>query len=67
MRADALEARSEMNPIVYQEKTKLGHEIAEVLRKNIVQGRRVQDAQDETEKDVWRRVLSHYVLYHYLL
>lgn len=50
MRADALEAQTVTDPAVYQEKNQLGHDIANVLRKNIVQGQRVK----REEKDVWR-------------
>lgn len=54
MRADALEAQTASDPAVYQEKNQLGHDIANVLRKNIVQGQRVKEAHNAEEKDVWR-------------
>ena len=54
MRADALEAQTVTDPAVYQEKNQLGHDIANVLRKNIVQGQRVKEAHNREEKDVWR-------------
>lgn len=64
MRADALDAQTVTDPAVYQQKNKLGHDIADVLRKNIVQGQRVKEAQSAEEKDVWRMV-SFSLAHHY--
>jgi hypothetical protein len=35
-------------------KVKLGHEIATVLRKNVVQAHKVQGVQTEDNKEIWR-------------
>ena len=52
MRTDALEARSTVDPQVYAEKVKLGHDVANILRKNVVQAHKIPKPQ--TEKEVWR-------------
>lgn len=54
MREDALKARSKSDPDSYQESIKLGHDVADVLRRNVVQGQKVQEAQSESDKEIWR-------------
>jgi hypothetical protein len=54
IRTDALEAQSESDPSVYAEKVKLGHEIATILRQNVVQAHKVQAAPMEDNKELWR-------------
>lgn len=54
MREDALQARSKTDPDVYQDSIKLGHDVADVLRRNVVQARKVQGSQSESDKEVWR-------------
>ena len=54
MREDALKARSQTDPNVYQESIKLGHDVADVLRRNVVQAQRVQEARTESDKEIWR-------------
>lgn len=53
MRIDALAARAETDPTTYETQTKLGREIATVLRKNIVQAVKVVEAKDDNEKETW--------------
>jgi hypothetical protein len=54
MRLDAVEAvREDKGPERYEQFTKLYHEIAVVLRKNIVQGTRVGESDG---KDVYRKL-----------
>lgn len=52
IRTDALEARAVTESSAYAEKVKLGHEIAEVLRKNVVQAHK-ESTQSTTDGDVW--------------
>jgi hypothetical protein len=54
IRTDALEAQSEPDPNVYMEKTMLAYEIAQVLRKNVVQARKVEGAMAVNDVDIWR-------------
>jgi len=44
--------RSETNPKTYEENVKLAREIAQVLRKNVVQAVQVSDAGEE-DKEMW--------------
>jgi hypothetical protein len=60
MRTDALEARSTSDPNAYAEKVKLGHDIAEVLRKNVVQAQKVGEAETESDAEVWRMYRSFF-------
>ncbi|KIM80804.1 hypothetical protein PILCRDRAFT_822083 [Piloderma croceum F 1598] len=54
IRTDALEAQSESDSNAYAEKVKLGHEIATILRRNVVQAHKVQAGQTEDNKELWR-------------
>lgn len=56
IRKDALEAQSESDPDIYEAKVRLGRDIAEVLRKNVVQAHKLQ--QSENDKEIWR--MSHF-------
>ncbi|KAF5386784.1 hypothetical protein D9615_001874 [Tricholomella constricta] len=49
MRFDAIAARAIVDPETYEQQTQFGREVAEVLKKNIVQGVRVSNAQNEAE------------------
>ncbi|KAF8652727.1 hypothetical protein AX16_004226 [Volvariella volvacea WC 439] len=46
MRTDALAYKDITNPEEYEQSVKLSNEIAQILRKNIVQGRRVEGSED---------------------
>lgn len=53
MRTHAREYRDTNDVKAYSEQLKLGREVAEVLRKNIVQGVKVQDA-SSSQEERWR-------------
>lgn len=53
MRTDALAAQAQTDSKVYVETVKLGHDIAEMLRKNVVQAHKVDPAKED--EDIWRR------------
>lgn len=54
MRTDAVAAQALSDSEAYQEHTKLATEIAEVLRKNIVQAARVAEmSEDGAENETW--------------
>lgn len=57
MRADALAAQSETDPTAYEQHSFLAREIATVLRRNIVQARKI-NAQGE---DRWRTPESPFI------
>jgi hypothetical protein len=60
MRADALAARTVSEPEAYQEYAKLAMEVADVLRKNIVQAAKVSDAsKDGEDKETWSEFRCH--------
>lgn len=62
MRTDAVAAQTLSDPEAYQEHAKLAIEIAEVLRKNIVQAARVAEmSEDGAEKETWSE-LRHYLV-----
>jgi hypothetical protein len=50
MRTDALEARSTSDLNVYAKKVELAHDIAQVLRKNVVQAHK----STKIDEEVWR-------------
>ena len=47
MRAEVIPNRAVTESAAFEEKVKLAREIADILRKNVVQARRVEEAQDE--------------------
>ncbi len=47
MRAEVIPNSAVAEPAAFEEKVKLAREIADILRKNVVQARRVEEAQDE--------------------
>ncbi|KAF8894702.1 RF-1 domain-containing protein [Infundibulicybe gibba] len=53
MRSDALHAQSVTDPEAYREHTKLAREVALVLRRNIVQGVKIRDAEKD-KNEVWK-------------
>ncbi|GLB35391.1 putative RF-1 domain containing protein [Lyophyllum shimeji] len=54
MRNDANAARSIVDPETYEQQTRFGREVADVLRKNIVQAMKVPNAKNEAEgKDTY--------------
>lgn len=62
MRADALEAVSKTTPHAYQETIQLGYDIAEVLRRNVVQAQKVRE-QTESNKETWRALNPVFYLF----
>ncbi|KAF9466338.1 RF-1 domain-containing protein [Collybia nuda] len=55
MRMDAVAAQTVFDPEAYQEQAKLAMEIADVLRKNIVQAARVSEVSEHgADKETWR-------------
>lgn len=54
MRTDAVSAREELNPEVYEQHTQLARDIADVLKKNIVQAVKTTSSEDEA-KETWRK------------
>lgn len=56
MRADAVDARAVIDPEVYEQRTQLAREIADVLRRNVVQAVKVSEPVVEGEgRDKWSK------------
>lgn len=53
MRTEALEARAITDPNLYEQKARLAREIATVLRTNIVQGIKTQEAEHGIGPNTW--------------
>lgn len=63
MRQDALVASSITDPKLYQNQEQLARDVADILRRNIVQGTKV--AQDQhSEQDTWSMCISMYDVPH---
>ena len=55
MRADAVEARAVTDPATYEQYTQLAREVADVLRRNVVQAIKVpQSGGQGGDRDRWR-------------
>lgn len=64
MRSDAVAAQSLSDVEAYQQHAKLATEIAEVLRKNIVQAARVAEtSEDGAEKETWSELRRYIYSY----
>ncbi|KAG6821081.1 hypothetical protein H0H93_007240 [Arthromyces matolae] len=61
MRNDAVAARSIVDPETYEQQTKLGREVADIVRRNVVQGVRVSKTDDlQAGEDTYRiRLTKH--------
>ncbi|EPQ58405.1 hypothetical protein GLOTRDRAFT_126896 [Gloeophyllum trabeum ATCC 11539] len=59
MRTEYVQGRAQTDPKAYEEKIKLASEVAEVLRRNFVQARKVEH-NAETDSEVWRVRLTEY-------
>jgi hypothetical protein len=55
MRAGAIELRAETDETSYKKKVNLTKEIAEVLRRNVVQAVKVKKALNEGEEEIWSK------------
>jgi peptide chain release factor len=54
MRADAVNARAVNEPAAYEQHIQLAREIADVLRRNVVQAVKVTESADQSEeRDKW--------------
>lgn len=54
MRADAVEARAVSDPEAYEQRTQLAREVADVLRRNVVQAIKVpESAEQNGERERW--------------
>lgn len=53
MRNDTVQGRSLTDEKAYEENVKLAREVADVLRKNIVQARRVEGASGTPDDETW--------------
>lgn len=64
MRSDAHSAASSItDPAGYAAQTQLGREIADILRRNVVQGVRVEGASEGSQEERWRTCYS-LILHH---
>jgi tryptophanyl-tRNA synthetase len=55
MRADAIYARAVTDPAAYEQHVQLAREIADVLRRNIVQAIKVPESGQGEEQDRWSK------------
>lgn len=59
MRNDTVQGRSLTDEKAYEENVKLAREVADVLRKNIVQARRVEGASGTPDDETWSTSEHH--------
>ena len=64
MRNDTIQGRELTDPAAYEANVKLAHEVADVLRKNIVQARRVDGTSGNPDDEVWSASHTFLPLFH---